>query len=150
VILHPEGRWALRSAKTTQLLYAVLAKEAAREAGVDDAWLVDNGMVTEGTSANAHIIDSRGVLVSHPVDHGVLPGISRFSVLPLAQDMGLAVEERAFSVDELFAAREAFITSATTVVMPVVEVDGRKIGDGRPGALTSELRRRYIERLRVA
>jgi D-alanine transaminase len=150
VILHPEGRWALRSAKTTQLLYAVLAKEAAREAGVDDAWLVDNGMITEGTSANAHIIDSRGVLVSHPVDHGVLPGVSRLSVLPLAQDMGLAVEERAFSVDELFAAREAFVTSATTVVMPVVEVDGRKIGDGRPGALTSELRRRYIQRLRAA
>ncbi len=148
VILHPEGRWALRSAKTTQLLYAVLAKEAARDAGVDDAWLVDDGMVTEGTSANAHIIDSRGVLVSHPVDHGVLPGISRLSVLPLAQDMGLAIEERAFSVEELFAAREAFVTSATTVVMPVVEVDGRKIGDGRPGALTAELRKRYVERLR--
>lgn len=148
VILHPEGRWALRSAKTTQLLYAVLAKEVAREAGADDAWLVDNGMVTEGTSANAHIIDSRGVLVSHPVDHGVLPGISRFSVLPLAREMGLAVEERAFSVEELFAAREAFITSATTVVMPVVEVDGRKIADGRPGELTHALRQRYIERLR--
>lgn len=147
VILHPEGRWALRSAKTTQLLYAVLAKEAARDAGVDDAWLVDDGMVTEGTSANAHIIDSRGVLVSHPVDHGVLPGISRLSVLPLAQDMGLAIEERAFSVEELFAAREAFVTSATTVVMPVVEVDGRKIGDGRPGALTAELRKLYVERL---
>lgn len=150
IVLHPEGRWALRSAKTTQLLYAVLAKEVAREAGADDAWLVDNGMVTEGTSANAHIIDSRGVLVSHPVDHGVLPGISRLSVLPLARDMGLAVEERAFSVDELFAAREAFITSATTVVMPVVEIDGRKIADGRPGALTAELRRRYIERLRTS
>ena len=148
VILHPEGRWALRSAKTTQLLYAVLAKEAARDAGVDDAWLVDDGMVTEGTSANAHIIDSRGVLVSHPVDHGVLPGISRLSVLPLAQEMGLAIEERAFSAEELFAAREAFVTSATTVVMPVVEVDGRKIGDGRPGALTAELRKRYVERLR--
>lgn len=148
VVLHPEGRWALRSAKTTQLLYAVLAKEAAREAGADDAWLVDNGMVTEGTSANAHIIDSRGVLISHPVDHGVLPGISRLSVLPLAKDMGLQVEERAFSVEELLAAREAFITSATTVVMPVVEVDGRPIGDGRPGALTAELRRRYVERLR--
>ena len=150
IVLHPEGRWALRSAKTTQLLYAVLAKEAAREAGADDAWLVDNGMVTEGTSANAHIIDSRGVLVSHPVDHGVLPGISRLSVLPLALEMGLAVEERAFSVEELFAAREAFITSATTVVMPVVEVDGRKVADGRPGPLTAELRRRYIERLRAA
>lgn len=148
VVLHPEGRWALRSAKTTQLLYAVLAKEAAREAGADDAWLVDNGMVTEGTSANAHIIDSRGVLISHPVDHGVLPGISRLSVLPLAKDMGLQVEERAFSVEELLAAREAFITSATTVVMPGVEVDGRPIGDGRPGALTAELRRRYVERLR--
>ncbi len=148
IVLHPEGRWALRSAKTTQLLYAVLAKEAAREAGADDAWLVDGGMVTEGTSANAHIIDSRGVLVSHPVDHGVLPGISRLSVLPLAQEMGLAIEERAFSVEELFAAREAFVTSATTVVMPVVEVDGRKIGDGRPGPLTAELRKRYVERLR--
>lgn len=150
IVLHPEGRWALRSAKTTQLLYAVLAKEAARDAGADDAWLVDDGMVTEGTSANAHIIDSRGVLVSHPVDHGVLPGISRLSVLPLAREMGLAVEERAFSVEELFAAREAFITSATTVVMPVVEVDGRAIGDGRPGPLTGELRQRYIERLRAS
>lgn len=148
IVLHPEGRWVLRSAKTTQLLYAVLAKEAARDAGADDAWLVDGGMVTEGTSANAHIIDSRGVLVSHPVDHGVLPGISRLSVLPLAQEMGLAIEERAFSVEELFAAREAFVTSATTVVMPVVEVDGRKIGDGRPGPLTAELRKRYVERLR--
>ena len=150
VILHPEGRWALRSAKTTQLLYAVLAKELARDAGADDAWLVDNGLVTEGTSANAHIIDSRGVLVSHPVDYGVLPGISRLCALPLAREMGLAVEERPFSVEELFAAREAFISSATTVVMPVVEVDGRKIGDGRPGPQTLELRRRYIERLRHA
>lgn len=148
IVLHPEGRWALRSAKTTQLLYAVLAKEAAREAGADDAWLVDGGMVTEGTSANAHIIDSRGVLISHPVDHGVLPGVTRLSVLPLARDMGLAIEERAFSVEELFAAREAFVSSASALVMPVVEVDGRKIGDGRPGALTAELRRRYVERLR--
>lgn len=148
IVLHPEGRWALRSAKTTQLLYAVLAKEAAREAGADDAWLVDGGMVTEGTSANAHIIDRRGVLISHPVDHGVLPGVTRLSVLPLARDMGLAIEERAFSVEELFAAREAFVSSASALVMPVVEVDGRKIGDGRPGALTAELRRRYVERLR--
>lgn len=150
VVLYPEGRWALRSAKTTQLLYAVIAKEAAREAGADDAWLVDGGMVTEGTSANAHIIDSRGVLVSHPVDHGVLPGISRLCILPLAQEMGLVIEERAFSVEELYSAREAFISSATTVVMPVVEVDGRKIADGRPGPLTAQLRHRYLEQLRQA
>lgn len=150
VILHPEGRWAVRSAKTTQLLYAVMAKELARDAGVDDAWLVDNGMITEGTSANAHIIDSRGVLISHPVDHGVLPGVTRLSVLPLARDMGLAFEERAFSVEELFAAREAFVSSASALVMPVVEVDGRKIGDGVPGKLTAELRRRYLAQLRSA
>lgn len=150
VILHPEGRWALRAAKTTQLLYAVLAKEAARDAGADDAWLVDQGMITEGTSANAHIIDSRGVLVSHPVEHGVLPGVTRLCAIPLAREMGLPIEERPFSVDELFAAREAFISSATTVIMPVVEVDGRKIGNGQPGSHTLELRRRYIERLRHA
>lgn len=150
VILHPEGRWSLRFAKTTQLLYAVLAKEAAREAGVDDAWLVDDGFITEGTSANAHIIDARGVLVSHPVDHGVLPGVTRLSVLPIAREMGLTVEERAFSVEELFAAREAFVSSASALVMPVVEVDGRPIGNGGPGMLTSELRRRYVERLRTA
>ena len=150
VILHPEGRWALRQAKTTQLLYAVLAKEAAREAGVDDAWLVDDGIITEATSANAHIIDARGVLVSHPVDHGVLPGVTRLSILPLAREMGLTVEERAFSVEELFVAREAFVSSASALVLPVVEVDGKPIGNGGPGTLTSELRRRYVERLRTA
>lgn len=149
VILHPEGRWSLRSAKTTQLLYAVLAKQAAREAGVDDAWLVDQGMVTEATSANAHIIDARGVLVSHPVDHGVLPGVTRLSVLPIAREMGLAVEDRAFSVEELFAAREAFVSSASALVLPVVEVDGRPVGNGGPGTVTSELRRRYIALLRA-
>lgn len=149
VILYPEGRWALRSAKTTQLLYAVLAKEAARATGVDDAWLVDEGMVTEATSANAHIIDARGVLVSHPVDYGVLPGVTRLSVLPIAREMGLEVEERAFSAEELFAAREAFISSASALVLPVVEVDGRPIGNGGPGTLTTELRARYVGRLRA-
>ncbi len=96
VLLYPEGRWAVRSAKTTQLLYSVLAKEAAREAGVDDAWFVQDGLITEQTSANAHIIDARGVLVSHPVDHGVLPGVTRICALQIARDMGLAIEERPF------------------------------------------------------
>lgn len=149
VILHPDGRWALRGAKTTQLLYAVLAKEAAREAGFDDAWLVENGTITEATSANAHIIDARGVLVSHPVDHAVLPGVTRINVLDIAGTMGLAVEERPFTPGELFAAREAFISSAGALVMPVVEVDRRPIGNGRPGPLTGELRRRYISLLKA-
>ncbi len=88
IILQPEARWQIRSAKTTQLLYAVMCKEAARAAGVDDAWLVDGGHITEATSSNAHIIDQRGVLVSHPVDHGVLPGVTRINVLALAAANG--------------------------------------------------------------
>ena len=149
VMLHPEGRWSIRSAKTTQLLYAVLAKETAREAGVDDAWFVEDGLITEQTSANAHIIDARGVLVSHPVDHGVLPGVTRICTLQIARDMGLTVEERPFSPDELFAAREAFVSAAGSLVLPVVEVDGKPIGNAKPGALTAEIRRRYIEQLRA-
>lgn len=149
VMLHPEGRWAIRSAKTTQLLYAVLAKEAARDAGYDDAWLVEEGLITEATSANAHIIDARGVLVSHPVDHGVLPGVTRICVMEIARAMGLPVEERAFAPDELFAAREAFMSAAGSLVMPVVEVDGHPIGNGGPGTITSELRQRYITLLKA-
>ena len=149
IVLHPEGRWAIRSAKTTQLLYAVLAKEVAREAGVDDAWLVEDGLITEATSSNAHIIDSRGVLVSHPVDHGVLPGVTRICVLQIARELGLGVEERPFGPEELFAAREAFMSAAGSLVMPVVEVDGRKIGHGSPGSLTREIRARYIALLRA-
>lgn len=150
VMLHPEGRWALRSAKTTQLLYAVLAKEAARDAGFDDAWFVEDGVITEQTAANAHIIDARGVLVSHPVDHAVLPGVTRICTLEIARAMGLEVEERAFTPDELFAAREAFVSAAGSLVLPVSEVDGRPIGNGGPGVVTSEIRKRYVERLRSA
>lgn len=149
VMLHPEGRWAIRSAKTTQLLYSVLAKEAAREAGVDDAWFVQDGLITEQTSANAHIIDARGVLVSHPVDHGVLPGVTRICALQIARDMGLTIEERPFSPDELFAAREAFVSAAGSLVLPVVEVDGRPIAGGAPGRITAEIRSRYIALLRA-
>lgn len=149
VMLAPDGRWQLRSAKTTQLLYAVLMKEQARAAGLDDAWLVENGFVTEATSANAHIIAADGTLVSHPVDHGVLPGVTRINVLDIAREMDLAVDERPFTQDELFAAREAFISSASALVLPVVEVDGKAVGDGRPGPVVAELRRRYVERLRA-
>lgn len=150
IMLHPEGRWALRGAKTTQLLYAVLAKEAARDAGYDDAWFVEDGVITEQTSANAHIVDARGVLVSHPVDRGVLPGVTRICALEIAREMGLAVEERAFTPDELFAAREAFVSAAGSLVLPVTAVDGRPVGDGAPGLLTAEIRARYITRLRSA
>lgn len=148
IVLRPDLRWQLRHAKTTQLLYAVLMKEEARLAGVDDAWLVEDEHITEATSQNAHIIDARGVLVSHPVDHGVLPGVTRISVIAIADEMGLAIEERPFTPEELFAAREAFVSAAGTLVLPVVEADGRRIGDGKPGQVTMRIREAYIERLR--
>ena len=148
VVLRPDRRWQLRSAKTTQLLYAVLMKEEARAAGVDDAWLVEDGVVTEATSQNAHIVNADGVFVSHPVDHGVLPGVTRISVMAIARELGLVVEERPFTPDELFAAREALVSAAGSLVLPVVEVDGRAIGDGRPGPITAAIRAAYIAMLR--
>lgn len=148
IVLRPDLRWQLRSAKTTQLLYAVLMKAEAKDAGVDDVWLIEDGLVTEATSSNAHIIDARGVLVSHPVDHGVLPGVTRINVVAIAKEMGLAVEERPFTPDELMNAREAFSSGAGTLVLPVVEVDGKPIGNGGPGAVTADIRKRYIEMLR--
>lgn len=148
IVLRPDLRWNLRAAKTTQLLYAVMMKAEAREAGADDAWLVEDGVVTEATSSNAYIIDARGVLVSHPVDHGVLPGVTRISVIDIAHDLGLEVEERPFTPEELFAAREAFISGAGTLVQPVVEVDGRPIANGGPGVISSQIRARYIAALR--
>ncbi|MBW8783515.1 MAG: aminotransferase class IV [Novosphingobium sp.] len=148
IVLRPDRRWGLRSAKTTQLLYAVLMKEEARAAGVDDAWLVEDGMITEATSQNAHIVDARGVLVSHPVDSGVLPGVTRISVLAIARELGLPIEERPFTPAELFAAREALVSAAGTLVLAVVEADGRPIGNGKAGPVTAEIRARYIARLR--
>ena len=150
VVLRPDLRWQLRAAKTTQLLYAVLMKEEARAAGVDDAWLVEDGLVTEATSQNAHIIDARGVFVSHPVDHGVLPGVTRISVIAIARELGLTIEERPFTPDELFAAREAFVSSAGSLVLPVVAVDGKPIGDGKPGPVTKAIRAAYVAQLRSA
>lgn len=147
VVLRADMRWHLRAAKTTQLLYAVMMKEEAKAAGVDDAWLVEDGFITEATSQNAHIIDARGALVSHPVDHGVLPGVTRISVMAMARDMGLAVEERPFTSEELFAAQEAFVSAAGSLVLPVVEVDGSQIGNGKPGPIAREIRERYIARL---
>jgi D-alanine transaminase len=145
--LRPDMRWGLRAAKTTQLLYAIMMKEEAKSAGLDDIWLVENGFVTEATSQNAHIVDGRGVLVSHPVDHGVLPGVTRISVMAIARDMGVSVEERPFTPDELFVSREAFVSAAGSLMLPVVEADGRQIGNGKPGRVTRKIRQRYIDQL---
>ncbi|SIQ94298.1 D-alanine transaminase [Rhizobium sp. RU35A] len=145
VITWPEGRWVNRQIKTVQLLYSSLAKMEAKKAGADDVFLVEDGLVTEASSANAHIVTAGGVLVTRPLSNALLHGITRGSVLDLAARAGLAVEERAFSPEEAKGAAEAFITSASAFVMPVVAIDGKPVGDGRPGPVSTRLREIYIE-----
>jgi D-alanine transaminase len=126
------------------LLPNVLAKQAARDQGAKEAWLVDaQGRVTEGGSSNAWIVSRNGVLVTHPLGRDILPGITRSVVIDVAKAQGLAFEERAFTVEEAFAAREAFVTSASQIVMPVVSIDGRPVANGAPGLVASALRRDY-------
>ncbi len=145
VITAPDQRWARCDIKTTALIANVLAKQAAREAGAYEAWLVDDdGLVTEGSSSNAWIVTGDGVLVTRSLSHAILPGITRASVLQLASARQLKVEERAFTPAEARAAREAFITSAGSFVLPVVRIDGQAIGEGRPGPITQALRADYL------
>lgn len=150
VVTVPDLRWGRRDIKTVQLLYPSMAKMEAKARGADDAWMVQDGYVTEASSATAHIVSADGTLITRDLSHALLPGVTRASVLALAERHGVRVEERAFTVAEAQSAREAFITSATNFVLPVVEIDGRRIADGRPGALTRDLRARYIESRRAA
>jgi len=144
IITRPDLRWQRCDIKTTQLLYASLMKMEAVAAGVDDVWMTRDDMITEGTSQNAHIISSDGVLISHQLDRRILPGVTRIEMLAQASAMELMVEERAFSIDEAKNAAEAFVTSSTLLVMPVVEIDGHRIGDGKPGDQTGKIRQNYL------
>lgn len=151
VITVPENRWERVDIKSVGLLPNVLAKQAAKEAGAREAWFVDtDGKVTEGGSTNAWIVTMDGVLVTRPADTGILRGITRTVVLEVAAQQGLKVEERAFSVEEAYVAREAFITAATTIVMPVVRIDGRPIGNGHPGSVAQGLRAAFHEVAEIA
>ncbi|WP_029005193.1 D-amino-acid transaminase [Azorhizobium doebereinerae] len=144
VITMPDNRWERVDIKTVGLLPNVLAKQAAKEAGAKEAWFVDAaGNVTEGSSTNAWIVTADGVLVTRSADHGILRGITRTVLFDLAAQEQLRIEERAFTRAEAMAAREAFISSATNLVMPVVSIDGAKIGDGKPGPMARRLRERY-------
>ncbi|MFN0219128.1 MAG: D-amino-acid transaminase [Hyphomicrobium sp.] len=137
----PDIRWRRSDIKTVMLLPACLAKDDARRAGAREAWFVDdNGFVTEGASSNAWIVSATGTLITRQLDVRILGGVTRATAFDAAKALGLGVAERAFSLEESYAAREAFITSATNTVMPVVEIDGRKIGDGKPGPLSRRLR----------
>ena len=141
----PDNRWGRVDIKTVNLLPNVLAKQAALEAGFADAWFVDSeGMVTEGTAQNAWILDSEGLLRTRSATHAILRGITRDTIIKTAQELGFAFEEKAFSRDEALAAQEAFITSATSFVTPVIGLVGHKIGDGTPGPIARKLREAYL------
>jgi D-alanine transaminase len=145
VITIPDIRWKRRDIKTVGLLAQVLGKQEASERGAFEAWQVDeDGSVTEGTSSNAWIVTADGVLVTRPASHAILNGITRQSILKIAAEEGLRFEERPFRVEEAFAAREAFMSSATSFVTPVLKVDDRTIGDGTPGPLGRRLLDAYL------
>jgi D-alanine transaminase len=151
VVTLPDIRWQRVDIKSVSLLPNVLAKQAARERGAHEAWLVDEaGRVTEGASSNAWIVSRDGKLITRPLGRDILAGVTRSVVVDVLKAQGLAFEERAFSVDEAYAAREAFITSASQIVLPVVGIDGRPVGNGAPGLVAIALRREYHEHAEIA
>ncbi len=144
VITAPDIRWQRCDIKSVSLLPNILAKQQAREAGAYEAWLVDaKGMVTEGSSTNAWIVTPDGKLVTRAADNAILNGITRQTVIAIAKEEGLEFVERSFSVAEAMAAREAFITSATSFVLPVSQIDDKVVANGKPGSLSLRLREAY-------
>lgn len=144
VITIPDIRWKRRDIKSTAMLAQAMGKQQAKLANAYEAWMIEDGAITEGTSSSAFIVDARGVVRTQPLGRQILPGVTRRAVLRLAE-MGAAVEERRFTLDEALTAREAFLTAASAFVLPVVAIDGTKIGDGRPGPISRKLRTLYIE-----
>mgnify|MGYP001816881321 FL=1 len=137
-------RWKRRDIKTVGLLAPCMAKMQAKNAGADDAWLVEDGYVTEGSSNNAFIIDAENTIVTRQLGNEILAGITRKAVLKLAEEQQIEIDQRPFTIEEARSAKEAFITSATTFVMPVVSINGNPVADGKPGRLTQRLRELYI------
>jgi len=144
VVSVPDNRWGRVDIKTIALLPNVLARQAALDQGARDAWFVDeDGAVTEGASTNAWIVTATGVVVTRPADHAILRGVTRTVLFDVIKAQGLRLEERAFTLAEAYAAREAFVTAASQIVLPVVRIDGRVIGDGKPGPVATALRREF-------
>ena len=150
VISVEDLRWGRRDIKTVQLLYPSLGKMAAKKAGCDDAWLVEDGFVTEGTSNNAYIVTKDGTIVTRQLSNDILHGITRAAVLRFAREAQMKVEERPFTIEEAQNAAEAFVTSASAFVMPVVEIDGQPVGTGKVGDIAPRIREIYLEEMRKA
>ena len=145
IITVPDIRWQRRDIKSVALLAQAMAKHAARKAGADDAWMVDSGYVTEGTSTNAFIVTMDGTLVTRDLTNKILHGVTRRAVLRLAEEAQLPIEERPFKPEEAYDAVEAFATGSSFFVLPVVEIDGHVLSTRDPGPLTNRLRELYIE-----
>jgi len=146
VVTVPDNRWERVDIKSISLLPNVLAKQAAREQGAKEAWFVDgSGHVTEGSSSNAWIVTMDGKVVTRPAERGILRGITRTVLLEVIKAQGLSLEERAFTPEEAYKSREAFLTSASQAVMPVVRIDGRPVGNGAPGLVATALRAKFHE-----
>ena len=145
VITVPDIRWARRDIKSVALLAQVLAKQAAAEANAGEAWMIEDGKVTEGGSSSCFILTQDDVIVTRQNGSEILPGCTRKAVVKLAEERQLRIEERAFSVEEALAAKEAFITSASLFVQAVVSIDGKKVGNGKPGPMTNRLREIYVD-----
>ena len=144
VITVPDNRWQRVDIKSISLLPNVLAKQAAREKGAKEAWFVDGaGHVTEGSSSNAWIVTRSGKVVTRPADNGILRGITRTVLIGVIRAQGLEFEERSFTVEEAYGAREAFLTSASQIVIPVVRIDDRPVGNGAPGSVATALRAEF-------
>jgi D-alanine transaminase len=150
VVTIPDVRWKRRDIKSTSMLAQTMGKQAAKRQGAYEAWMVEDGFVTEGTSSSAFILDADGVLRTQPLGPHILPGVTRRAILRLAKEEGLRVEESPFTVEEAINAREAFLTAASAFVLPVVEIDGHAIGDGVPGPVARAFRAHYITEARAS
>jgi D-alanine transaminase len=148
VVTIPDIRWKRRDIKSTSMLGQVMGKQSAKVRGAYEGWMVEDGFVTEGTSSSAFILDADGVLRTQPLGPQILHGVTRRAVLRLASEEGLSLAERPFTVEEAYQAREAFLTAASAFVLPIIEIDGHKIGDGAPGPIARAFRHLYIEEAR--
>ena len=148
VVTVEDIRWKRRDIKSIALLGQVMAKQAAVEKGAFEGWMVEDGYVTEGTSSTAYIVKD-GAIITRPLSNEILPGIRRKVIKQLCADKGVKLEERLFTVDEALAADEAFLSSATTLVMPIVEIDGHQIGGGQPGPVARQMREYYIAAIKA-
>ncbi len=148
VVTLPDIRWKRRDIKSTALLAQAMAKEAAKRKGAFEGWMVEDGFVTEGTSSTSFIVLADRTVVTRPLSNAILPGVTRRAILALAERDDMVVDERPFTVEEALGASEAFLTSASSFVLPVVEIDGVKIGDGKPGPVARQFRELYLSEAR--